>query len=73
MVIGTGSGGSITALRLARAGVPTLVLERGQRRITGPNADTFPRMFSQDRRASWFTASPVFTGSPPACGGPTPA
>ncbi len=66
VVVGTGFGGSITALRLGRAGVPTLVLERGQRWITGPNADTFPRMFSQDRRASWFTASPVFTGSPPA-------
>lgn len=66
VVIGTGFGGSITALRLARAGVPSLMLERGIRWPTGPNADAFPRMFSPDRRASWLTSSPVQTGSTPS-------
>ncbi|MDN5749643.1 MAG: GMC oxidoreductase [Pseudonocardia sp.] len=64
VVIGTGFGGSITALRLARAGVDVLVLERGIRWPTGPNAETFPRMFSPDRRAAWLSPSTVLTGSP---------
>ena len=66
VVVGTGFGGGITALRLARAGVPTLVLERGRRWRTGPNATTFPRMFSQDRRSAWLSPTPTLTGSPPA-------
>ena len=65
-VIGTGFGGSITALRLARAGVDVLMLERGVRWPTGPSRDAFPRMFSPDRRASWLTSSPVLTGSTPS-------
>jgi cholesterol oxidase len=65
VVVGTGFGGAITALRLGRAGVPTLLLERGIRWPTGPNADTFPRMFTPDRRAAWLSATPVLTGSPP--------
>lgn len=65
VVIGTGFGGSIAALRLARAGVPVLMLERGIRWPAGPNKETFPHMFSPDRRASWLTSSPVLTGSTP--------
>ena len=65
VVIGSGFGGSIAALRLARAGVDVLVLERGVRWPTGPNAEAFPHMFSPDRRASWLTSSPVLTGSTP--------
>ncbi|ASU77127.1 GMC family oxidoreductase [Actinopolyspora erythraea] len=66
VVIGSGFGGSIAALRLARAGVRVLMLERGIRWPTGPNAETFPHMFSPDRRASWLTPGPVLTGSPPS-------
>ncbi|MDN5919155.1 MAG: GMC oxidoreductase, partial [Pseudonocardia sp.] len=65
VVVGTGFGGSITALRLARAGVEVLVLERGIRWPTGPNADTFPRMFDPDRRAAWLSPTTVLTGSTP--------
>lgn len=55
VVVGTGFGGAITALRLARAGVDVLLLERGIRWPVRPGADVFPRMFHQDRRASWLT------------------
>ena len=65
VVIGSGFGGAITSLRLARAGVPVLMLERGIRWPTGPNAETFPHMFTPDRRASWLWPTTVFTGSPP--------
>jgi cholesterol oxidase len=53
VVIGSGFGGAIAALRLAEAGVPVLVLERGMWWPTGPNAETFPYGFRPDERASW--------------------
>jgi cholesterol oxidase len=66
VVIGSGFGGSVTALRLAQAGIPVLLLERGIWWPTGPNANTFARMFYPDQRCSWLTTSPVLTGLPPA-------
>jgi cholesterol oxidase len=66
VIIGSGFGGSVTALRLAKAGIPVLLLERGIRWPTGPDANTFSHMFAPDQRASWLTTSPVLTGSPPA-------
>ncbi|CAM3048308.1 GMC oxidoreductase [Prescottella defluvii] len=66
VVIGSGFGGAIAAMHLGRAGVDTLVLERGIRWPTGPNAETFPRMLSPDQRSAWLQPHPVMTGAPPA-------
>jgi cholesterol oxidase len=66
VVIGSGYGGAIAAYRLAAAGVPNVVLERGRRWPITPAGDTFPPFLRPDRRSSWFTPTPVYPGMPPA-------
>ncbi|RAY16830.1 cholesterol oxidase [Actinomadura craniellae] len=57
VIIGSGFGGGVAALRFAQAGVPSLVLERGLWWRTGPNAATFPRASGIDKRAFWMGMS----------------
>ena len=65
IVIGTGYGGAVTALRLAEAGVPVVMLEMGQL-WTQPASDgrIFTKTLSPDGRSMWFkdrTEAPLKT------------
>ncbi|MEV4740161.1 GMC oxidoreductase [Streptomyces sp. NPDC049555] len=55
VVVGTGYGAAVTALRLGEAGVETLMLEMG-RQWDAPGADgsVFPGMLKPDERSTWF-------------------
>lgn len=55
IVIGSGYGGGVSALRLGQAGIETLILERG-RLWDKPDYDDkrFTRMLPPDTRAGWF-------------------
>ncbi|WP_280218874.1 GMC oxidoreductase [Nocardia neocaledoniensis] len=64
VVIGSGFGGGVTALRLAEAGVPVLLLERGRRWPTGPNSQTFPLATDPDKRMLWYRSDPMVFGRP---------
>lgn len=59
IVIGSGYGGGVSALRLGQAGVETLVIEKGRLWDT-PDADgkRFTKMLPADTRAGWFNAVP---------------
>lgn len=54
IVIGTGFGGSVAALRLGEAGFSTTVFERGRRWPIRPDGDTFATFSAPDKRAAWF-------------------
>lgn len=59
IVVGSGYGGGVSALRLGQAGVQTLILEKGRHWNT-PDDDgrRFTRMLPADTRAGWFTDVP---------------
>jgi len=55
IVIGSGFGGSVAALRLAQAGVQTLLLERGRRWPITKAQNTFATLREPDGRSSWLS------------------
>ncbi|HVV10874.1 GMC oxidoreductase [Amycolatopsis sp.] len=55
VIIGTGYGAAVTALRLGAAGVPVVMLEMGQLWNTpGGDGKIFTNMLSPDKRSMWF-------------------
>src|SRR5689334_8512270 len=64
VIIGSGFGGGVAALRLAQAGVPVTVLERGKWWTTGPGIETFPSASNIDKRALWYESAPKLFGQP---------
>ena len=73
VVVGSGFGGAVTALRLGEAGVPVTVLEQGIEWKTSPHRDVFPRPVKNpfDKRLLWFDSAPHVFGRP-LLGGPYP-
>ncbi|OBC15063.1 cholesterol oxidase [Mycobacterium sp. 852013-50091_SCH5140682] len=59
IVIGSGYGGGVSALRLGEAGIETLLLEKGRLWDT-PDTDgkRFTKMLPADTRAGWFSSIP---------------
>lgn len=59
IVVGSGYGGGVSALRLGQAGIDTLILEKG-RHWTTPDEDgkRFSKMLPADTRSGWFTPIP---------------
>ncbi len=56
LVVGTGYGGAVTALRLAERGIPVTMLEMGQLWNTpGADGKVFCNNLSPDKRAMWFS------------------
>ena len=65
LVVGSGFGGSIAALRLAEAGIPSTILERGRRWDLTDSFDTFCTTQAPDRRCVWGHRNPILPGLPP--------
>ncbi len=53
IVIGSGFGGAVSALRLGEAGIQTTVLERGKWWKVKPEGDTFSDLVVPDNRSTW--------------------
>ncbi|MEV0947282.1 GMC family oxidoreductase N-terminal domain-containing protein [Rhodococcus sp. NPDC049939] len=58
LVIGSGYGGAVAALRLTQAGIPTQIVEMGRSWDTpGPDGTIFSEMVSPDKRSTWLADS----------------
>ncbi len=64
LIIGTGFGGAVTALRLGQAGVQTTMLERGQRWVLTPEGNTFSSLALPDKRSAWFETESIAPFNP---------
>ncbi|WP_338790392.1 GMC oxidoreductase [Bernardetia sp. MNP-M8] len=58
IVIGSGYGGAVAALRLTQKNIPTLLIEMGQEWKLTPKHDTFCKMITADKRSSWRSSTP---------------
>lgn len=59
IVVGSGYGGGVSALRLGEAGIDTLILEKGRLWNTADrDGKRFSKMLPPDTRAGWFTPTP---------------
>ncbi|MGW0042096.1 NAD(P)-binding protein [Rhodococcus sp. NPDC003348] len=63
IVVGTGFGGAVAALRLGEAGIRTTVFERGRHWPIRPDGNTFATFTSPDGRAAWFSDTVGVTAS----------
>ncbi|MDZ4877336.1 MAG: Cholesterol oxidase [Chroococcidiopsis cubana SAG 39.79] len=63
LVIGSGFGGAVAALRLGEAGIDTVVLERGRRWLITPEQDTFATFDKPDGRSTWLSQT-TYYGTP---------
>ncbi|MFF3505751.1 GMC oxidoreductase [Streptomyces sp. NPDC003247] len=61
VIVGSGYGGSIAALRLAEAGVDAVLLERGRRWPVDDAGDTFATQTAPDGRAAWLSKTSPLT------------
>ncbi|NYI04016.1 FAD-dependent monooxygenase [Allostreptomyces psammosilenae] len=60
-IIGSGYAGSVAALRLAEAGINSVVLERGRRWPITPDGNTFATPTKPDARTTWLSTTSPFT------------
>ncbi|MBW4672857.1 MAG: GMC family oxidoreductase [Desmonostoc geniculatum HA4340-LM1] len=60
LIIGSGFGGAIASLRLAQAGIKTLVLERGRRWNIRSDGNTFANFRNPDGRTAWLSPTNLF-------------
>ena len=62
LIIGSGFGGAVTALRLGEAGIRTMVLEQGKRWHS--TSAPFSRIFPPDGRSTWLRRKTVLPFGP---------
>jgi cholesterol oxidase len=65
LVIGSGFGGAVAALRLGQAGIETIVLERGRRWPITNAGDTFSTYQKPDGRSTWLSPTTVIFNQVP--------